>query len=804
MLPPLLYVAAAWVVGLLVAHHWLAPLGVEPAVLWCLCLLPLSAILLWREDRSARLGCFCALALLAAGLRYQAEMPRTDDPDQIASYAGTSAAVVEGVVAAYPDRRDKTASLVVDVKCIEVDGERRPASGQLLVWVGPYPAYDYGDRLRLKGDILPPAPVEDFDYRAHLARKDIHCLMRKAEVERLAAGQGSPFWAALHGLKDRARLALARMIPEPEASLLQGIVLGLKAGIPKLLYDEYNATGTSHIIVISGSNISLVARLFALSFGQLLGKRRAYWLTLAGIALYVLLVGADAAVVRAGLMGGLYVTARHLGRLATAHVSLAASAVMLTFIEPLALWDAGFQLSFAATLSLILFSPPLEALVERGLARLVSSVKATAGILRFLNEALVATLAAQVLTLPVVAYHFGRLSLVSPLANLLILPVQPPIMTLGGLAALAGTVPVLEPVARVVAWLPWLCLAYTGAVVHALAAWPLASLDLGHLGWQWPALYYTFVAAVAWAAGSRRSQPAPGAAIGAAFQRHGRVLLAMALAAAVLCGLALVQLPDGRLHVAVLDVGQGDAILITTPAGRQILVDGGPSPAVLGAALAREMPFWDRSLDLLILTHPDEDHVAGLAEALARFRVGGWLDNGRASDEPLYLQCLDALEAAGVPRQVVAAGDRLDLEQGIVLQVLHPPRGPLPAAIDGDNEASVVLRLNWGEADFLLTGDVGVKAEANLLASGQPLDADVLKVAHHGSGSSTGRAFLEAVDPRFAVISVGLNNKFKHPDPSLLDRLGEVPDLAVLRTDQAGTVEFITDGERIWVQTQRR
>ncbi len=216
------------------------------------------------------------------------------------------------------------------------------------------------------------------------------------------------------------------------------------------------------------------------------------------------------------------------------------------------------------------------------------------------------------------------------------------------------------------------------------------------------------------------------------------------------------------------------------------------------------MPFWDRSLDLLILTHPDKDHVAGLAEALARFRVGGWLDNGRASDEPLYLQCLDALEAAGVPRQVVAAGDRLDLEQGIVLQVLHPPRGPLPAAIDGDNEASVVLRLNWGEADFLLTGDVGVKAEANLLASGQPLDADVLKVAHHGSGSSTGRAFLEAVDPRFAVISVGIDNDFDHPAPALLDRLGKVPDLAVLRTDQAGTVEFITDGERIWVQTQRR
>ena len=802
MLPPLVYVAAAWVGGLLVAHHWLAPLGVEPAVLLCLCLVPLSAIPLWWQDHSVRLGGACALAFLVAGLLYQADLPRPADGRQVAFYAGGPLASVEGVVDAYPDRRDMTANLVVALEALEVGGERRPVSGLLQVQANRYPEFRYGDRLRLYGRIEKPAPIEDFDYRSHLARKDIYCLMRRADIERLAAGQGSPFWAALYGLKDRARLALARMVPEPEASLLQGIVLGIKAGIPQPVYDAYNATGTSHIIIISGSNISLVARLFALAFGHLLGKRRAYWLTLAGIALYVLLVGADAAVVRAGLMGGLYVTAAHLGRRATAYVSLAASAVLLTAFEPLALWDPGFQLSFAATLSLLLFSPPLERLVERGLSRLFSPGRAAAGALRFLNEALVATLAAQVLTLPVVAYHFGRLSLVSPLANLLILPVQPPVMALGGLAALAGSLPLLEPLARVLAWLPWLCLAYTGAVVRTLAAWPLASLDLGHLGWQWPVLYYTAVAAGAWVLGGRRPRPAP-AGGGLAVRRPGKAFLAVALAAAVLGWLALFQRPDGRLHIAFLDVGQGDAILITTPTGRQVLVDGGPSPAALGAALSREMPFWDRSLDLLILTHPDDDHVAGLAEVLARFRVGGWLDNGRASDKEIYLQCLAGLEAAGVPRQVVAAGDRLELGEGAVLEVLHPPPGQVPVALDEDNESSVVLRLAWGEAAFLLTGDVGAAGEAHLLASGRPLSADVLKVAHHGSGSSTGRGFLEAVGPQFAVISVGVNNYFEHPAPALLERLREVPGLVVLRTDQAGTVEFVTDGGRVWMRTGR-
>jgi len=801
MVPPLVYVSAAWVGGLLVAHHWLAPLGVEPAVLWCLCLMPLSAIPLWWEDRSVRLGAACALALLLGGLRYQAALPRPDDSRQVSFYNDGSVTSVEGVVDTYPDRRDMTANLVVAVEAVEVDDERRPVSGLLLVQTDRYPEIQYGERLRLHGRIETPVPIEDFDYPAYLARKGIYSLMQWPEIDRLATGQGSAFWAALYGLKDRARLALARMVPEPEASLLQGIVLGLKAGIPREVYDEYNATGTSHIIVISGSNISLVACLFALVFGQLLGKRRAYWLTVAGIGLYVLLVGADAAVVRAGLMGCLFVTALYLGRRATAYVSLAASAVLLTLLNPLTLWDAGFQLSFAATLSLILFSPPLERLVERGLSRLFSPGQAPASLLT-LNQAMVATLAALVLTLPLVAYHFGRLSLVSPLANLLILPVQPPVMALGGLAALTGSLPLLEPLARVLAWLPWLCLAYTGAVVHALAAWPLAAIDLGHIGWQWPALYYAAIAAGAWALGRRPSRPAsPGG--GLAVRRPLPALMALALAAAVLGCLALFQRPDGRLHVAFLDVGQGDAILVTTPAGRQILVDGGPSPAALGAALAQEMPFWDRSIDLLILTHADGDHVGGLVEALARYRVGGWLDNGRASDQALYVQSLAALEAASVPRQVIAAGDRLELGQGAVMQALHPPRGDAPRALAEDNEGSIVLRLTWGEAAFLLTGDLGTAGEDYLLASGQLLEADVLKVAHHGSGSSTGSAFLQAVAPHFAVISVAAGNDFGHPGPALLERLGKLPDLAVLRTDQDGTVEFITDGEQLWVRTER-
>jgi len=212
--------------------------------------------------------------------------------------------------------------------------------------------------------------------------------------------------------------------------------------------------------------------------------------------------------------------------------------------------------------------------------------------------------------------------------------------------------------------------------------------------------------------------------------------------------------------VAFLDVGQGDAALVTTPHGQQVLVDGGPSPSALTSALGQQMPFWDRSLDLVVMTHPDADHITGLVEVLDRYRVDGWLDNGRPDADAVYDQCMARLEEGAVTRQVVRAGDRLELGSGIVLEVLHPG-SELVAATDADaNNNSLVLRLAWGQASFLFTADIEAEAEHLLLASGQPLPSGVLKVAHHGSAGSSSAEFLAAVDPAYAVISVGADNRF--------------------------------------------
>ncbi len=800
-MPPLVLVAIAWVAGLVAAHHWFVPLGVEPLSLVLLSLIPIAAILLWPRDRQMRLAGFCVLAFLLAALRYESALPDLDDPGLLAHYNDQGWVELEGVVDGYPDVRDTWTNLRVKAESIELEDEGHPVRGTVLVRAPRFPEHRYGDRLRISGLLETPPEFEDFSYKEYLERKGIYSYVNYAHVAKIESSQGSPFWAALFSVKDRARDVLARLVPDPEASLLQGILLGIRSGIPDDLYEDYNTTGTSHIIVISGSNITFIAALFALAFRRVLGPRRAYWLTIAGITLYVLLVGADAAVVRAGIMGGLFVTALALGRRSTAYVSLFATILVLTLITPLALWDVGFQLSFAATLGLILFAPAIQRLFERGLVR-VSSLDRARQVLRFLNEALILTLAAQILTIPLVVYHFGRFSLVAPLANLLILPAQPPIMGLGGAAAITGMAPFLEPVAQVIAWVPWLLLAYTNAVVRWMAGWPFASIEIDRASAGWLVLIYVSLLLLLWI-WFRRREAVEQVWNGLTARRSNLFIFGGAAVIALLAWLAVLQLPDRKLHVTFLDVGQGDAILITTPSGQQVLVDGGPSPSDLTSALGKEMPFWDRSIDLLIMTHPDADHISGLVEVLDRYEVGGWLDSGRPDDDATYGECMARIEESHILRHMVRAGDSLNLGQGIVLDVLHPPSELMKGTEADGNNNSLVLRLRWGEAEVLLTGDIGAEAEKLLLRSNQDLSADLLKVAHHGSGGSSRSEFLAAVAPAYVVISVGEDNRFGHPDEGVLERLAALGDVVVLRTDTEGTIEFTTDGEQVWVHTER-
>jgi competence protein ComEC len=498
-------------------------------------------------------------------------------------------------------------------------------------------------------------------------------------------------------------------------------------------------------------------------------------------------------------MGVVWVLAITVGRPGLALNLLFFSGFVLTLINPLILWDVGFQLSFMATLGLILLVPPLERFFFRLLQRLLKTEQVGLA-MALLNEVLIVTLAAQIITGPLIVYHFGRLSLISLLTNLLILPVQPPIMLLGGLAGLAGLV--WLPLGQALGWLVWLPLAWTVSVVEWTARLPYASLDLGGLPLWLLVLLYAAVGAGIWAAHRPGEQKdvQPHFHLPEIGSGTTRLWLGGAAVGTLLVWLALLALPDGRLHVAFLDVGQGDAILITTPAGRQILIDGGPSPTALAWRLGQELPFWDRSLDVLVNTHPDADHLAGLPPLLQRYQVEQVLVTDIGADSNLYREWESQLAEVKLNPLVSQAGTELSLGQGITATLLTP--GPATASEDKTNNHSIVLRLEWGRISFLLTGDIEESVERNLVFSQAPLGVTVLKSPHHGSKTSSSETFLAAVNPQVVVISVGAENEFGHPAPEVLKRYAE-HGIPVFRTDELGTVQFSTDGERLWVETGR-
>jgi competence protein ComEC len=296
-------------------------------------------------------------------------------------------------------------------------------------------------------------------------------------------------------------------------------------------------------------------------------------------------------------------------------------------------------------------------------------------------------------------------------------------------------------------------------------------------------------------------------------ERTGRTVpfltLLLPLCAFVLVWVVVGQLPDGRLHMWVLDVGQGDAIVVRTPGGRTALVDGGPGASKVLEGLGKSTPFWQRHIDMVVLTHPHDDHMLGLVEAGERYGISLAVQTAFTSTlrEGARAEWLALLERKGVPVYHPRRGDRIRIsgEPDVSFLVLSP--GSPEARFEwqgGDlNNTSVVLRLDYGSHRFLLTGDAQAEAEASMAAAlPSELASSVLKVGHHGSDTSSTSRFLSLVRPRVAVISSGRDNRYGHPSPQTLDALATM-GAQVYRTDQHGTVEFIADRERLWVRSER-
>jgi len=785
----LIYLACAWLLGiylgsLLQLSVW--QLGTAAAS--C----ALASFALRRRPR-AQLTSICLLILLLGLWRYDLARPILV-PGPLAAYNDGNRVTFRGLVVNDPVPRDRWAKLQVSVHELKADHAWMPMRGHVLVQVPSYETYRYGDELEVYGKLETPPDFEGFSYRTYLARQGIHSLLRYPRITLLARDQGQPLLAFLYALKRRTQSVITTILPEPEAALLNGILVGSDEGIPASLMDKFRTTGTAHIIAISGFNITIISAALVKLFSRFLQRYVALVVAVGAIALYTVLVGAEPPVVRAAIMGGLSALALIVGRQSHALTSLFAAAWCMTTLQPFALWNIGFQLSFAASLGLILYANKLQKGTESSLERFVS-IEMAERVAWLLNNYLLSTLAALATILPLLVYYFGHFSPLSLISNLLILPVQPTIMYLGSTAAMAGLA--YLPMGQMLGWAAWLFLTYTIRIVEITANWVHTSGATGLVHPAVPLAYYSLLTLFTLEP-TRRLISIDAVKRLLRNRMVRKAVISALVIVLILVWVAVASLPDGRLHVAFLDVGQGDAILIQTPAGHRLLIDGGPSPAALLAALGRHLPFWDRRIDMILLSHPHGDHLRGLLSVLDRYHVRQILVSDVSHQSSVYKQWRQQLIDKSIPLLAVQHPLRVDFGVGPTMEVLPPGT----TNYDNVDETSLVARLSWQNASFLFTGDLEADGVLNFSAAGWPLACTVLKVPHHGSNEAVNGDLLTATSPDLAVISVGADNRFGHPAEETLARL-EQAGIRTLRTDQAGTIEVTTDGERYWVRTRR-
>jgi competence protein ComEC len=588
------------------------------------------------------------------------------------------------------------------------------------------------------------------------------------------------------------QLRLERLFPN-QGALVEALVLARKEGLTPEIRESFAVAGTAHLLAISGFHVGVVGGILLLMGGWLgLSHPNRFLLGSVGVWGYVLLIGMPDAALRAALILSILAFGRMSRRPVAPLGALSTAFLAFLFLDPGALLRPGFQLSFAGAFGLMVWGESMAGAL-RG-SRLLRDH-------RLLASGLAAGISATLATLPLVVWHFGRVSLVGIPVTLLAAPLIT--LAIPGIflslllsAALPPVGALLAQGVEVVLWVLTHLVVWAGQL-------PLASIWVSR-----PALLAGtagVLAALFW----HGHRPHRG------LTRKGRTrrLLTGAAAGVLLWPVAEVVLARGTMEIVMLDVGQGDALVLRSPRGRWILVDTGPKTQSFDAGARTVLPYLRRrgvgEVAFLVLTHPDMDHVGGAEAVLEGIRVGQVLDPGRVVDTDVFFHALEAAEEEAIPWRVARAGDSLMVD-GMVLRVLWPPgqddqaatvdRGAFAEGTDdfgerhalaarGSNETSVVLEVRFGDFSLLLTGDASSEVEEAVLPFLASPHVQVLKVGHHGSSTSTSPELLERISPSMALISVGRKNRYGHPHSAVLDRL-LAHGAEVLRTDEDGVVRI--------------
>jgi competence protein ComEC len=764
----LFYVCIAWMTGIT-----LGSLVLIPALAYFAAGILTMALAMTLAGRWRLIG-VCAAALLLGAAREVAAQP-VAGPDTLSGHIGETLSM-EAILADDGSISGKGVRMRVEnVRMRMADGALQPMDGMALMELSRPPADwkpHYGDAVALRGRLDPPPLVQGFDYAAYLARQGVYAVLSNPQIESVTPDQGGWFPAAMHALRRKGLATIAAIFPEPEASLLQGILLGDDSGLPSDISDAFAHTGTSHIIAISGFNVAICAGLL-LAFTKKLPRRFPGWLfAILAIGAYTILVGESASVVRAAIMGSLALFARQAGRATHGLTTLAFSGAIMTLANPGTLWDVGFQLSMAATLGLILYADPMTRRTEQWLTHFLPGERARAWA-ETASEVLLLTLAAQITTLPLLLLYFRSLSFSAFLINPLVLPLQPMVMIAAGLAMAAGMI--WTPLGRLVALIAWPPAAYTIRMVEWGASLPGGWQPTNEVSLLLVGAYYLVLFGATALAAAKKL---PGLSIGSTWMSKAASLGFPILMACVFAVWnAYFTLPDGNLHMVMLPAANGEALLLEPPGGGYVLINSGGDQLSAADGVGRRLGFWHRALDWAVMASTADADAAGWAELAARNEIGNvWVPANMQNAGKLAAAFLEECRRREIPVLLAHAGDTLDLGNGSRLVVLAEGSGGL------------VLMAEDGNARWLIPSGIDPNTVNRMLASGAVPPAQALVLARGGSPSVNTAAWLRAVDPLVGWSAGGENAGLSWLDGRTL-----------LRADTDGEIEWVTDGTRMWL-----
>jgi competence protein ComEC len=760
--------------------------------------------------------------------------------------------------------RDEPAALpggtAYDINLTSVDFEERsiPTKGGLRVSYSPhgpadpFPDVHVGDRVAVVTQARLPQLFRDegaFDRRAYLRAQgvDLTATLRSAKLLQLTAASNNSPHNALARLRRRLRESLAAVLPNSpdEAAVLRAMLLGDRSFLDRSESVNFQKTGVFHVLVVAGLHVgAFAAFLFWLARKLRLSR---IWTSLAIILCvicYVAVVEQRPPVLRAALMTFVVILALLFFRRVELLNSVAVAALIFLVASPSLLADSSFQLSFLSMFCIAALALPwLEETIEpftRGMrgwrdvtrdvshppnvaqfridmrsisawfeakvpgvlaARTTSGAASLIALVFHVAEMIVLTLVLQIGMLPLLARDFHRVTLSGPLANLFAVPLTGILVPLGFATLAASTFShgAASILARPLRWLTALLIHGVNTIAH-IPRWsyriPAPPL--------WLILFF-FGLAIAFAFALRTESP------GSVWIKRFSLALLLSAAAAIAIFPFSPRWQHGSLELTVLDVGQGDSLLLVSPSGHTILIDAGGSfdaPAHRGEVRGPDpgedavSPYlWSRGfkqIDVVALTHAHQDHLGGLTAIFENFKVKTlWLGRDVASPQQKQLEALAISKGTRVIHEL--RGNHLDWD-GAQTDFLWPQIVPEEIAQSAKNDDSLVFRVSYGDRSFLLPGDAEKLSERSILAESDPqaLRSDILKIGHHGSKNSSTPDFLAAVQPRLAVISSGAENPYGHPAPQLLERL-QLAGIATLRTDASGAVHILTDGKQFEV-----